>query len=422
MRPAPLAAALALALAPAGAPGQAFDGTQGVDTYTGPVISPARVLGLGGAYVAVAEGLAGAQSNPAAVGQRNRHLARGWDWDWLLTSYVPPPRDVARQDLGNDGHGDARLSGLGNVQLGLSFQRWRLGAAVFARGWTALAPRGEGSVEMRVTDTSLALGWSALRDTLVVGASLTDVAGAVEVASPGAPAGSEGRTIEYYGKTLRFGALLRPRGRAWRLGAALYPAATARPQGDRTGLPVATPARFVFPWAGSAGLSAWIGPNARRYNEPCPFALEQNADWGPGPEWEEGRRRPVLVTAQVDVVGRARDAVTMESALVPGAEAVRSGRSPSIAIRAGAEWEVWAERLLLRAGGYLEPSRTGASPRGHGTFGAEVRIPFWWRALQLGVAGDLAERYRNVSLSLGFWSDLGPRPPAAAVPRFESTP
>ncbi len=108
MRPAPLAAALALA--PAGAPGQAFDGIQGVDTYTGPVISPARVLGLGGAYVAVAEGLAGAQSNPAAVGQRNRHLARGWDWDWLLTSYVPPPRDVARQDLGNDGYAEqARL-------------------------------------------------------------------------------------------------------------------------------------------------------------------------------------------------------------------------------------------------------------------------------------------------------------------------
>ena len=50
----------------------------------------------------MAEGLAAAQSNPASVAQRNRHLARGWDWDWLLTWYVPDPRDVATHDLDND--------------------------------------------------------------------------------------------------------------------------------------------------------------------------------------------------------------------------------------------------------------------------------------------------------------------------------
>jgi hypothetical protein len=29
----------------------------------------------------------------------------------------------------------------------------------------------------------------------------------------------------------------------------------------------------------------------------------------------------------------------------------------------------------------------------------------------VGLAGDLAERYQNVGLSLGFFSDLGPVPP-----------
>jgi hypothetical protein len=67
----------------------------------------------------------------------------------------------------------------------------------------------------------------------------------------------------------------------------------------------------------------------------------------------------------------------------------------------------------VRGGTYLEPSRTGGSARQHATFGAEVRLPFWWRDLQLGFAGDLAPRFQNVSLSLGFWSRLGPRPPTA---------
>jgi hypothetical protein len=419
LRPAPLAAALVVALAPAGeAAAQAFDGTRGVDTYTGPVISPARILGLGGAYVAVAEGLAGAQANPAAIAQRDRHLARSWDWDWLLTWYLPNPRDVSRQDLGNDGRSDAGLSGLANAQLGLSFQSGPLGVGVFARGWTVAAPRTDaGSVQMEIKDVSLAAGWSAFSDVLVLGASWTAVSGAVQAFSAAATAGSTvAEKVEYSGNTLRFGALYRPRGQPWRLGVALYPAATARASGDRSAVPVATPAQFVFPATASVGVSAWIGPNARRYNEPPPFALENHPEWGPGPEWEESRRRPVLVSAQVDVVGTAPSSVTVESAVAPEGQGVPSGRSASLALRAGAEWEPFAESFRVRGGGYLEPSRTGASPRPHGTFGAEVRIPFWMRDLQLGLAGDVAERFQNVSLSLGFWSSLGPHRPTPFAP------
>jgi len=419
VRATPLAALL-LVLAPALAGAQGFDGTQGMDTYTGPVISPARILGLGGAYVAVAEGLAGALENPAAVAQRNRHLARGWDWDGLLTWYLPDPREVGSQDLGNDGRSDAGLSGIGNAQLGLSLQRGRFGVGLFGRGWTVAAPRGGlGDVEIETSDASLALGWSALRDALVVGASWTGVSGVVAIVPPGAPPGAE-RTVKvvYSGSTLRFGALLRPRGRPYRLGASFHPAASARAKGDRSAVPVATPTRFVFPWVASLGASAWIGPNARRYNEPPPFAVERHPEWAPGPAWEESTRRAVLVTAQVDVVGRAPDSVTLESVLVPSEPAVASGKRVSVEVRAGAEWEPYPETLRARAGTYLEPSRTGGPPRLHGTFGLEVRIPFWRRPLQLGLAGDVAERFRNVSLSLGFWSRLGaqrPPPPAGAT-------
>jgi hypothetical protein len=414
VRLAPLAApVLAVALASAAA-AQTFDGTQGVDTYTGPVISPARITGLGGAYVGVAEGLDGAQANPAAVAQRRGRLERGWDWDWLLTWYLPDPRDVARQDLGNDGESDAGLSGVGNAQLGLSFQRGRLGVGVFARGWTVVAPRGGvGDVTLETKDASLALGWSALRDSLVVGASATDVSGVVSIALSGASSGgAPTHRLEYSGSTLRFGVLWRPRGRPVRLGASFHPAASARAQGDRSALPVTTPARFVFPWSASLGASAWLGPNARRTNEPPPFELERHPEWGPGPAWEETARRPVLVSAQLDVVGRSPGAVSVESVLDPSGGAVASGRSASVGVRLGAEWEPYPERLRARGGTYLEPSRTGGDPRLHGTFGLEGRIPFLrGYDLKLGLAGDLASRFRNVSLSLGFWSSDAPQPP-----------
>jgi hypothetical protein len=44
-----------------------------------------------------------------------------------------------------------------------------------------------------------------------------------------------------------------------------------------------------------------------------------------------------------------------------------------------------------------------------------VRVPFPYQDLRLGLSGDLAERYDNVSLSLGFWSRLGPAPPVASL-------
>ncbi len=398
-------AAVLLALIPVAAAGAPFDGTQGFDAYTGPVISSGRVVGLAGAYVGVAEGLAGAPSNPAAVAQRERHLARSWDWDGVVTWYLPNVGDISRQDLGNDGQTDGRLSGFSNAELGLSFQAGRLGVGVLARGWTVSAQRqGAGTVEMEIADGGLCVGWSALQDQLVLGASATAVSGTVRVQPPAAVASS----VSYSGTTLRIGALFRPRGRPFRIGAAFDPGANATAVSDRAAVPVPTPSRFVFPWIASAGFSAWLGPNALRYNEPSPFALERHPEWGDGVAWVGSTVRPVLVSAQIDVVGRTPGAVTLESGLLQSQEAIESGRRASVAVRAGAEWESVPDAVRVRGGSYLEPSRAGAPYRPHATFGLEVRIPFWWRDLQIAVGGDVAERFRNLSLSLGFWSNLGP--------------
>ena len=170
----------------------------------------------------------------------------------------------------------------------------------------------------------------------------------------------------------------------------------------------------MFPAELSLGASAWIGPNARRYNEPPALDVRRHPEWGPEPEWEETGRRPVLVSAQVDVAGRSPSSVTLESVIDPSGEAIASGESVTVSLRAGAEWEPLAEWLRVRGGSYLEPSRTGGSVRPHLTFGAEGRIPFLrGYDLKLGLAGDVAGRFRNVSFSLGFWSSYAPLPPVS---------
>jgi hypothetical protein len=103
------------------------------------------------------------------------------------------------------------------------------------------------------------------------------------------------------------------------------------------------------------------------------------------------------------------------SALGAAAAARTSGARASVVPRAGAEWECWPDRLRVRAGSYLEPSRTGAGARAHGTFGAEVRLRAFSWDLQVALSGDAARRYRNVGLSLWFWDRLGAIAPAGSA-------
>jgi hypothetical protein len=399
------AAAVALACAAAASQAQSLVPAQRLDAFTGPTIASGRILGLAGAYVGVGEGLGGVPVNPASVAQRNRHLERSWDWDGVLTWYVPDVGALTRSDVGNDGTPDGRLTGVANLQLGLMGQTGRLGAGILGRAWALAAPHPSfHTIEVGTQDVAVSVGWSGLRDALVVGVSMTAVNGTVNLRQGAA---APLHTLRYDGSTLRLGALYRPRGRPFRLGAAIDRGGRARPAGDRAAFPVPTAAEVVFPFTLALGASAWIGPNAARYNEPPPVALERHPEWGEGPGWERSRRRPVLVSAQLDVIGPVSNAVSVESALLTG-DAVRSGEDTSFAVRGGAEWECWPDHLRVRGGTYLEPSRTGASSRLHGTFGLEVRVPFWPWDLQVAFAGDVARLYTNASLSLGFWSDLGP--------------
>jgi hypothetical protein len=385
-----------------------------VDAWTSIGAVNSRVLGLGGAYVGVAEGLEGVGSNPAAIAQRDRLLQRRWSFDYALSWRAPTISELSVQDLDNDGITDGALTSRSAVQLGVSGQLGRVGAGILASASGLSGPRGAVVESLTAEDVSLAVGFSGWREEWVAGVSLTAALGEVASTRGGV---EEGR-IGYSGLRIRVGGLWRPRGEPYRLGVAFDPGARALPSGNQAVLPFPTPTAFLFPWVAAVGGAVWLGPNARRLNEPPPAALELHPEWGEPPPWEHDGRQPVLLSFQAEVVGPTSGAVSLSSAVVEGAPAIASGRHASLVLRAGAEWEPWTDWLRIRGGSYLEPSRTGIGSRLHGTFGMEARVPFWPWDVSLGFAGDVASRYRSVGLSAGWWSDTGPgrAPPPSVKP------
>jgi hypothetical protein len=117
----------------------------------------------------------------------------------------------------------------------------------------------------------------------------------------------------------------------------------------------------------------------------------------------------VLVSAEVLIVGPTTDGVGVEGFF--GQQRIRSGEDPTIGFRLGAEVEPWGNRLKLRAGGYLEPSRFGGvGYRIHGTAGLDFRLFTWdlfgWLDdfdVRVGANADIAERYFDWGVGVGFW-------------------
>jgi hypothetical protein len=85
-----------------------------------------------------------------------------------------------------------------------------------------------------------------------------------------------------------------------------------------------------------------------------------------------------------------------------------SGRHTVVGVRGGVDAEVMPGRLRLRGGSYWEPGRfDGVGGRIHATFGIDLRVlafQLWGeRRGRISLTGDVAERYRNLAVSIGFW-------------------
>ena len=126
-----------------------------VDLFQGPVLATARITGLGGAYVAIAEGTEGIAFNPAAVSLRPVYSTTYVDYD--LTAGATLPSSVNGTDFDNDGRKGFKYNNFiwgvlgGTLQIGklgigavLSGQNYSLGAP---SGGPALLPGGAEAID-----------------------------------------------------------------------------------------------------------------------------------------------------------------------------------------------------------------------------------------------------------------------------------
>jgi hypothetical protein len=119
------------------------------------------------------------------------------------------------------------------------------------------------------------------------------------------------------------------------------------------------------------------------------------------------RDEPALtLAADLVVTGSSTDAYGIEAFGMHQLQA--TGRRWAFSPRLGAEYEWLPGRLRLRAGSYFEPERfDGVTGRLHATFGVQLRVfefHAWGRRRgSLTLTGDVASRFQNVAISIGFW-------------------
>jgi hypothetical protein len=270
------------------------------------------------------------------------------------------------------------------------------------------------------------------------------------------------------------GVLIRPNGAKWRIGAGLYSSAKTpygtNEQALQRAQAFVLPQYAVLPWRGNVGFAyqfgkrplnprfsyveeqgraplralaqresaaehahlarlaalelsaatdalARIAEEERDYTEQrALFDAERDAirktAWralraGVRNKWD---RRYLLLTSELSFVGRVDTGLGLEAFLTQTVQ--RSGERVSVMPRLAAESEIWPQRMKLRAGTYLEPTRfRETNARVHGTFGLDVRLLPWdvfriWPEdymWQLSSALDITRNYQAFSVGIGGW-------------------
>jgi hypothetical protein len=404
-----------------------------IDLFQGPVIGSTRVIGLGGAYAAVSEGAVGIPFNPAAVAHRPYHSRSWFDWDIAFDFLLPGLFQASDFDFDNNGSSTSPDFIVWN--LGGMLQFGSFGVGLYFRGQTfevtAEEQQPASTVERSLTvglwQIQLSAGYAVLDHQLVLGGGLK--AGLFSITEPNT--GTLFQTVAGGGEV---GLLYRPKRWPFRLAAAFTsPLATANTQQqceEQQNCPsgMIMPGGVGLPWEVRVGATYCLSSRPFNPVPPMQRKKKKKKEQKPAPgtppstrpaesEAEEPEPAPdpdrdylggfyLLVTAELGVTGPLDDAIGIDGYL----QQVRETAAESVVLspRLGVETEVWRRRLRLRAGGYWEPSRfADRSGRMHGTFAFDLRLfdfSLWgeW-SIRFASAVDLAVRYSNLSLSLGFW-------------------
>ena len=353
-----------------------------LDAYDGVALGTVRIIGMGGAAVATAEGSAGTQLNPASPAVRSATSNDWWDLDFHLDAVTT----TTTTDRDNSGFTGA--DGSTTATTGISGIAGPWGLALVANGLTASSGVGSNRIDTELFRAKFALARTFGNEAYTFGLAVR--AGLLKVdSSTGQP------LLRIGGQNLEFGGLWRPYQKDLRVGASVALPISGT-NVDATGCDPMDcaghilPSRVVVPWHTALGVAYRVAPSQWNQHVTASFRDE----------------RSLLVATDLVITGAVIHGAGLE-AFARGL-LQRSGTSVSISPRLGTELELFPGRLRLRAGAYWEPARLeDTRGRIHGTAGVEVRWLqfdlFGPRRLRLSLTVDSARHYLNGGLSIGFW-------------------
>lgn len=249
-----------------------------IDFYQGPVYSGSRVVGLGGAYVAVAEDVDGNLQNPAAPAVRPYYSTDYFDY--ALGFAIAYPADIQNLDFFNSGSPTAVRNSNGNFvfatpAMNLQWGSFGLGATAEIQSYSfeSTDPVASASTQaqlgMVVTTLHLQAANAFFDHQLVVGLGTRVLVQSVE-----ATADENAQALfSSQGSGLEVGVLYRPENQPYRLGFAAREAIETAPRFNKNLLPddsgditipgpdgnIYLPEQVSTPWDVNVGAAVQFG-------------------------------------------------------------------------------------------------------------------------------------------------------------------
>lgn len=371
--------------------GEAFsDNAFDLEVAYTPVLGGSSLMGIAGAYTAIADGLLGTAYNPAAWSSRTPYSEGSWDYDITL-GWSNVDLDVT--DLDNNGDNPEGLDSLMLVEAGGLVQIGHFGGGLVVRSFTYdfVNPLSGRPVQLAVMRNGVGFGGHVFGGDLALGVTAFLASMVLTVEGAG--------EAHFDGAALELGMLYRPHRRPYRIGMSTRKRISAALNADESEGAVedaagvlrldgmALPANVVFPAELKAGFVYVFG--------------DRDLNRRPSDPVRRPTGRSLLVASDLTYIGLGEGGVGLDGWIDDEQQLTLA--EGALSLRLGLEWEVLPWRLRLRGGGYSETSRFDRDyDRLHLTAGAAVRMNMFWD-WSLSVGADVAERYWSWGLSLGFW-------------------
>ena len=308
-----------------------------VDLYQGPVTTSTRVIGMGGAYDAIAEGSEGNFVNPAAAAIRMPWSYTHLDYD--LGAGIALPSTFSNSDFFNSGSDRTNLSTSSqkdfvflDLEGALQLGPWGLGTAVALQQYGLSRDNGTSTgasnqrIQAQFAIGLLHLARSFVHGQLLFGAGIRYTG--LSILNQNSTYNSQ-TLFTTQGVGYEFGWLWRPYNQLFRLGASARSAVTTKAEsgsniaadsnGNRLLFPntaeqMYLPDEVALPWEWSLGLAVQLGsrPFNPRWTDPHDLATEVRQTVRSNEAERQKRQEQLLANLPQDASAEAKNRVLAE--------------------------------------------------------------------------------------------------------------